>query len=132
MKFVTTKNPLKNKHDRFGEISATVEYPQAENYSELVQYAGGEDSFFTWANRKLRDDALKAGRTAFRNDSDTITQEDLISSVQRATKNYVPTTERQSSDAVELKGRINAVAEKLKSGEVYSREELLAMLEGAA
>jgi len=132
MRFVKADKPVTTNHKTLGEIKVEVEVPQAESLEEAVQFCGGEENFLAYFNSSIETSAKNVGRAALRNAPPDANMDELTTKVIDLVRNYSPeaSASREPSKAKKAE-KFDAIAELVKSGQEFTKEQLLALLEGA-
>lgn len=131
MRFVKAEKPVTTTHAKLGELSVEVEVPQLESLEELAQFAGSADAALVFVNNAIETAAKNGARAMLRNAPEDANREELTSKVQTTSKEYAPSQasrgESQKAKAIKL----DSVRDLVTSGKEFTREELMALLEGA-
>ena len=119
---VTTKN-----HNKVTVPASTLEFPQIESVAEATDFAGGEEKLVALINDLLYARSKNGALALVRNAASDVTIESAIARAATYAKEYNPSQERVSKQAV-LDGvdALRGMKDQLGS---LSAEELLKLLE---
>lgn len=119
---VTTKN-----HQKQTIPPGTLEFPQVDSVPEFIEFSGGEEKALTLINDLLYSRSKNGALALIRNLAADQKIEDGISKAAKYSKDYNPSTERVSKQAV-LDG-VDKLREMKDQLTGMSRDDLLALLE---
>ncbi len=119
---VTTKN-----HNKVTVPANTLEFPQVEQFSEIVEFCGGEEKAVDLFNDLIYGRSKNGALAIVRNAAADTTTEDAIKRAADYAKTYNPAAERVSKQAI-LDG-VSALAAMKEQLAGMSAEEIMAQLE---
>jgi hypothetical protein len=131
MRFVKAEKPVTTTHAKLGELSVEVEVPQLESLEELAQFAGSADAALVFVNNAIETAAKNGARAMLRNAPEDANREELTGKVQTTSKEYAPSQASRGESQKAKAQKLDSVRDLVTSGKEFTREELMALLEGA-
>lgn len=131
MRFVKAEKAITTTHPKLGELSIEVEVPQLDSIDELGQFAGSSDAALQFVNNAIETAAKNGARAILRNAPEDANVEELTAKAQSTSKDYAPSQASRGESVKAKAQKLDSVRDLVTSGKEFTREELMALLEGA-